>query len=184
MGPDGLPSFVLHLFDGDMVSVGDAEELSETSNLHGSCECCCGLGDPGENFRFGSFICDDCSQVFEVLTQSSSSLFTIMSVLMPLVLLVISLVFSALICMLKSVGVLSRRSTKLASSSFLPGRPSMSLQEEIEERGGVHTALSYSDYCYESVPYAVIKVDCAGGLVIEVLYHSDQVGVDVVLPHG
>ena len=32
--------------------------------------------------------------------------------------------------------------------------------------------------------YAVVKVDCAGGLVIEVLYHSDQVGVDVEMPHG
>ena len=28
-------------------------------------ECCSGLGDPGENFRFRSFICDDCSQIFE-----------------------------------------------------------------------------------------------------------------------
>ena len=29
------------------------------------CECCCGLGDPGENFSCRSFICDDCSQIFE-----------------------------------------------------------------------------------------------------------------------
>ena len=29
------------------------------------CECCSGVGGPGENFRFGSFICDDCSLVFE-----------------------------------------------------------------------------------------------------------------------
>ena len=28
-------------------------------------ECCCGLGDPGENFRFRSFICNDCSHIFE-----------------------------------------------------------------------------------------------------------------------
>ena len=34
------------------------------------------------------------------------------------------------------------------------------------------------------VPYAVVKVDCAGGLFIEVLYHSDQVGVDVEMLHG
>ena len=106
--PNGLPSSVSHLFVGDVVSVCDAEELSEASHLHGlyillsvsavsvqysqayrnvdmtrerislifelsaiflsfqmvlnCCECCC---DPGENFRFGSFICDDCSQVFE-----------------------------------------------------------------------------------------------------------------------
>ena len=29
MGPNGLPSYVSHLFIGDVVSVGDAEELSE-----------------------------------------------------------------------------------------------------------------------------------------------------------
>ena len=29
------------------------------------CECCCGLGDPGKNFRFRSFISDDWSQIFE-----------------------------------------------------------------------------------------------------------------------
>ena len=46
-----------------------------------------------------------------------------MSVLMLLLLLV----FSALICMPKAVEVLSRRSTKSASSSSLPARPSMSL---------------------------------------------------------
>ena len=28
-------------------------------------ECCCGLGDPDENFRFRSFICVDCSHIFE-----------------------------------------------------------------------------------------------------------------------
>ena len=61
-----------------------------------------------------------------LLTQSSFSPLTLMSVLMPLVLLVISLVFSALICMPKAVEVLSRRFTKSASSSSLPARPSMS----------------------------------------------------------
>ena len=60
------------------------------------------------------------------LTQSSFSPLTLMSVLTPLVLLVISLVFSALICMPKAVEVLSMRSTKSASSSSLPARPSMS----------------------------------------------------------
>ena len=63
---------------------------------------------------------------FYLLTQSSFSPWTLMSLLMPLVLLVISLVFSALICMPKAVEVLSRRSTKSASSSSLPARPSMS----------------------------------------------------------
>ena len=59
-----------------------------------------------------------------------------------------------------------------------------SLQEDVEEGGGEHTALSYSDGGSEPVPYAVVKVYCAGGLVIEVLYHSDQVGVDVEISHG
>ena len=59
-----------------------------------------------------------------------------------------------------------------------------SLQEDVEEGGGEHTALSYSDGGSEPVPCAVVKVDCAGGLVIEVLYHSDQVGVDVEMLHG
>ena len=62
----------------------------------------------------------------KLLTQSSFSPLTLMSELKPLVLLVISLVFSALIYMPKAVEVLSRRSTKLASSSSLPARPSLS----------------------------------------------------------
>ena len=44
MGSNCLPSSVSHLFVGDVVSVGDAEELSETSHLHGLypslCVCC------------------------------------------------------------------------------------------------------------------------------------------------
>ena len=58
------------------------------------------------------------------------------------------------------------------------------LQEDVEEGGGEHTALSYSSGGSEPVPYAAVKVDCAGGLVIEVLYHSDQVAVDVEMLHG
>ena len=54
-----------------------------------------------------------------LLTQSSLSPLTLMSVLKPLVLLVISLVFSALICKPNAVEVLSRRSTNSASSSSL-----------------------------------------------------------------
>ena len=136
------------------------------------------------------------------LTQSSFSPLTLMSVLKPLVLLVTSLVFSALICMPKAVEVLSMRSTNSASSSSLPARPSMSSAKRkfviflppmltvpswsfsVEEGGGEHTALSYTDGSSEPVPYAVVKVDCAGGLFIEVLYHSDQVGVDVEMLHG
>ena len=59
-----------------------------------------------------------------------------------------------------------------------------SLQEDVKEGGGEPPALSYSDGGSEPVPYAVVKVHCAGGLVIEVLYHSDQVGVDVEMLHG
>jgi len=44
--------------------------------------------------------------------------------------------------------------------------------------------LSYSGGGSEPVSYAVVKVDWAGGLVIVVLYHSDQNGVDVEIPHG
>ena len=43
-----------------------------------------------------------------------------------------------------------------------------SLHENVKEGGGEHTALSYSDCGSEPVPCVVIKVDCAGGLVIEV----------------
>ena len=35
VGPNGLPCSVSHLFIWDVVSVGDAEELSEASHLHG-----------------------------------------------------------------------------------------------------------------------------------------------------
>ena len=57
------------------------------------------------------------------------NLFTLISVLnlMPLVLLVISLVFSALISMPLAVEALSRGLTNFASSSFSPAKPSMSL---------------------------------------------------------
>ena len=118
-----------------------------------------------------------------LLTQSSFSPLTLMSVLKPLVLFVISLVFSALICMPKAVEVLSRRSTKSASSSSLPARPSMSSARR-KFVIFLPPMLSYSDGGSEPVPYAVVEVDCAGGLLIEVLYHSDRVGVDVEMPHG
>ena len=44
VGLNGLPSSISHLFIGHVVSVGDAEELSEASHLHGLypsiCVCC------------------------------------------------------------------------------------------------------------------------------------------------
>ena len=60
------------------------------------------------------------------VTVSNFYPFTLMSVLMPLVLFVISLVFSALISMPQAEEALSRRSTKFASSSSSPAKPSMS----------------------------------------------------------
>ena len=56
----------------------------------------------------------------------SFSPLTLMLLLMPFVLLVINLVFSALICMLYVVEVLPRRSARLAHSKSEPARPSMS----------------------------------------------------------
>ena len=58
-----------------------------------------------------------------LLTQSSFSPLTLMSVLMPLVLLVISLVFSALICMPKAVKTCyGAPPSQLAPLPSLPGR--------------------------------------------------------------
>ena len=64
-------------------------------------------------------------------TVSSFSPLTLMLLLMPLVLLVINLVFSALICMPYAVEVWSRRSTRLANSTSKPVRPSMSSAERL-----------------------------------------------------
>ena len=62
----------------------------------------------------------------KLVTVSSFCPFTLISVLMPLVLFVISLVFSALISMPEVLEALSRRSTNFASSSSSPAKPSMS----------------------------------------------------------
>ena len=59
-------------------------------------------------------------------TVFSFSPLTLMSLLMPLVLLVINLVFSALICMPYVVEVLSRCYTRLSNSNSAPARPSVS----------------------------------------------------------
>ena len=59
-------------------------------------------------------------------TSSNFSPLILMSMLIPFALLVISLVFSALISMPKAAEVLPRRSTREASSSSFPARPSMS----------------------------------------------------------
>ena len=63
----------------------------------------------------------------KLVTVSSFCPLTLISVLMPLVLFVISLVFSALISMPYALEALSRRSTKFAHSFSSPAKPSMSL---------------------------------------------------------
>ena len=62
-----------------------------------------------------------------IRTVSSFSPLTLILLLMPLVLLVINLIFSALICMPYAVEVLSRRSTRLANSNSEPPRPSVAI---------------------------------------------------------
>lgn len=78
-----------------------------------------GLGDSGEHLRFGHFV-DNGSKILIV---TSLSLLSLMSVLMPLVLFVISLVFSTPLCISWTVNVSSKRPTRFRSSSlFLQGR--------------------------------------------------------------
>ena len=62
----------------------------------------------------------------KLVTVSSFCPLTLIYVLMPCVLFIISLVFSALISMTYDVDVFSRRSTKLTSSCSSPAKPSMS----------------------------------------------------------
>ena len=62
----------------------------------------------------------------KLVTVSSLCPLTLTSVLMPFVLFVFSLVFSALISMPYDVDVFSKRSTKLTSSCSSPAKPSMS----------------------------------------------------------
>ena len=90
------------------------------------CDYCYGLGNPGAYFRHGSFVGDYGSQIFEALNGFQLLAIDLDVTAVPLVLLVINLVFSALICMLYAVEVSSRRSIRLANSNSEPARPSMS----------------------------------------------------------
>ena len=65
----------------------------------------------------------------KLVTVSSFCPFTLISLLMPLVLFVICLVFSALISMPLAVEVLSTRLTNFASSSSSPAKPLMSSEK-------------------------------------------------------
>ena len=42
----------------------------------------------------------------------------------------------------------------------------------------------YSNSGSEPFSYAVVKVDCTGRLVVEALCGTDQIGIDVIQPHG
>ena len=64
------------------------------------------------------------SRYLKLVTVSSFCPFTVISLLMPLLLLVISMVFSALISTPLDVEALSRRSVKFACSSFSRAKPS------------------------------------------------------------
>ena len=129
------------------------------------------------------------------------------SKLIPLMLLVISLVFSALISMPRVVDVVSRWLINLTSSSSFPARASMSsakrklvivlppmltepswfskasvmiLEEDIKKSRWKQTSLSDSNCCPEPFSYTAIVVYCAGGFAVEALYDFNQVGIDVV----
>ena len=56
--------------------------------------------------------------------------------------------------------------------------------QEDEECEGEQTALSHSNCGSKPIAKAVVEVDSACGFVLEVLYQSDQVGIDVVQVHG
>ena len=148
----------------------------------------------------------------KLLTSFNFSPLTLMSMLMPSVLLVISLDFSALISMLKAEEVLPWWSTRAASSFSFPFKPSMSSAKRklvivlspmltlplwfssasflilsrrmLKTVGWGETALSDSECAFESVSYTTIKVDCTGGLVVEFLNDLDQVAINVIKPHG
>ena len=44
--------------------------------------------------------------------------------------------------------------------------------------------MAHSNYDSEPFSTVVVMVDCAGHLVVEALYGSDQVVIDVIQPHG
>ena len=128
---------------------------------------------------------------------------------MPLVLFVISWVFSALICMpyvaeaslrwfinwTSSRSCPAKSSISVAKRKFVFVLPSIltvpswcvshySLSEDTVEGGGEQTSLAHSRCGSEPFFYVIVMVDCAGRLVVEEFYGSVQVGIDVIQPHG
>ena len=59
-----------------------------------------------------------------------------------------------------------------------------SFQKDIKESGREQTALSYSNWSFEPVSYAVVETHCTGGSFMELLDHCDKVDIDVVQPHS
>ena len=55
---------------------------------------------------------------------------------------------------------------------------------DVEESGGERISLAYSNCGLEPFSYVVVIVDCTGRLVIEAFCGFDQVGIDVIQPHG
>ena len=135
----------------------------------------------------------------------------VVSVLMPLVLFVISWVFSALICMPYTMEASSRWFTNLISYCPCPARLSMSLAKckfvivlplilAIPSWSSSASAIILSKKMLKKVgesrypwPTPIVVqnhypmlswVDCAGRLVVEASYSSDQVVIDVMQPHG
>ena len=54
----------------------------------------------------------------------------------------------------------------------------------VEEGGGEQTSLAHSISGSEPFSNVVVMVDCAGHLVVEAFYGSDQVVIDIIQPHG
>lgn len=104
-------SAVDFLAKGDILFVPDGLQFRQ---------CCCRLCKPGRYFRLGTLICDNCAQVLKNVLLVQFLPLTLMSMLMPSVWLVISLVFSTLISMQTAEEVLSRRSTREATVVFPP----------------------------------------------------------------
>ena len=52
----------------------------------------------------------------------------------------------------------------------------------MEESGGEQTSLAYCNCGSEAISYIIVMTDCAGRLIVEAFYDSDQVGIDVIQP--
>ena len=59
-----------------------------------------------------------------------------------------------------------------------------SLKKHVEEGGGEQTSVVHSNCGSEPFSSVVVIVDCAGRLVVEAFYGSDQVVIGVIQPHG